>query len=241
MNDKGSNSPVVLVIEDEAPIRRFLKLTLSEHGLIFKEALSGQEGLQKIAFEHPDLIILDLGLPDMDGLEVTSQIREWSKIPIIVLSARGDDKDKVAALDAGADDYLTKPFSVAELLARLRVAMRHAVHLPGETAQSVVKIGNARVDLVKRQVYVNDEEVHLTPTEYKMLVVMIQHAGKVVTHNQLLREIWGQGYSDESHYVRVYMAQLRRKLEVDSAHPRHILTEPGVGYRLKVDPDPDVE
>jgi two-component system KDP operon response regulator KdpE len=237
VDSPNANPAIVLVIEDEAPIRRFLKLTLSEHGFTFKEALSAQEGLQKIAFDKPDLVILDLGLPDMDGLEVTKQIREWSPVPIIVLSARGDDKDKVAALDAGADDYLTKPFSVAELLARLRVAMRHAVNVPAEKGQSVVNIGRAKIDLVKRQVFVDGAETHLTPIEYKLLVVLIQHAGKVVTHNQLLREVWGQGYADESHYVRVYMAQLRRKLEADSAHPQHILTEPGVGYRLKVEPD----
>lgn len=227
--------PVILVIEDEAPIRRFLKLTLTEHNYIFHEALTGQEGLQKVAFEKPDLIILDLGLPDIEGLEVTKQIREWSAIPIIVLSARGNDKDKVDALDAGADDYLTKPFSVAELLARIRVALRNAARFSPESKDSLFTVGNIKVDLLKRQVFVDDKEVHLTPIEYRMLVAMIQNAGRVVTHNQLLRQIWGESYGDESHYVRVFMAQLRRKLESDSAHPRYLLTEPGVGYRLKVD------
>ncbi len=235
MNDQSANQPVVLVIEDEAPIRRFLKLTLSEHGFKFKEALTGQEGLQKAAFDKPDLIILDLGLPDLEGLEVTKQLREWSTIPIIVLSARGNDKDKVEALDAGADDYLTKPFSVPELLARLRVAMRHAARLAPEPDGANFAFGDVRVDLLKRQVFVEDAEVHLTPIEYKLLLAMVQHAGKVVTHNQLLRQIWGDSYGDESHYVRVFMAQLRRKLEKDSAHPRHFITEPGVGYRLKID------
>ncbi len=230
-----TNSPVVLVIEDEAPIRRFLKLALSEHGFAFKEALSGKDGLQKAAFEKPDLIILDLGLPDMEGLDVTRQLREWTAIPIIILSARGNDKDKVEALDAGADDYLTKPFSIAELLARIRVALRHAARLSPEPDSSQFSVGNIRVDLLKRQVLVEDKEVHLTPIEYKLLVAMIQHAGKVVTHNQLLRQIWGDGYGDESHYVRVFMAQLRRKLESDPARPRYLVTEPGVGYRLKVE------
>ncbi len=227
--------PVVLVIEDEAPIRRFLKLTLTEHNYTFQEALTGQEGIQKVAFEKPDLIILDLGLPDIEGLEVTKQIREWSAIPIIVLSARGNDKDKVDALDAGADDYLTKPFSVAELLARIRVALRNAARFSPESKDSLFTVGNIKVDLLKRQVFVDDKEVHLTPIEYRMLVAMVQNAGRVVTHNQLLRQIWGESYGDESHYVRVFMAQLRRKLESDSAHPRYLLTEPGVGYRLKVD------
>lgn len=227
--------PVILVIEDEAPIRRFLKLTLTEHNYSFCEALTGKEGLQKAAFEKPDLIILDLGLPDIEGLEVTKQLREWSTIPIIVLSARGNDKDKVDALDAGADDYLTKPFSVAELLARIRVALRNAARLNPEPGGSIFTVGNIKVDLLKRQVFVDDSEVHLTPIEYRLLVAMVQNAGRVVTHNQLLRQIWGESYSDESHYVRVFMAQLRRKLESDSAHPRYLITEPGVGYRLKVD------
>ncbi|MBX3076535.1 response regulator [Candidatus Obscuribacterales bacterium] len=235
MTQPASNAAVVLVIEDEAPIRRFLKVSLTEHGFVFKESLTGNDGINKAAMESPDLIILDLGLPDMDGLEVTRRIREWSTVPIIVLSARGSDKDKVNVLDAGADDYLTKPFSVPELLARVRVALRHAAMIAPEPDGAIFSVGNIRVDLVKRQVLVGDVEVHLTPIEYRLLVAMIQHAGKVVTHNQLLRQIWGEGYGEESHYVRVFMAQLRRKVEEDPARPKYLITEPGVGYRLKVE------
>jgi two-component system KDP operon response regulator KdpE len=234
MMDQTDNPPVVLVIEDEAPIRRFLKLALTEHGYAFRESLTGKDGLQKAAFEKPDLIILDLGLPDIEGLDVIKQIREWSTTPIIVLSARGNDQDKVEALDQGADDYLTKPFSVAELLARMRVALRNAARLSPEPDSALFEVGNIKVDMLKRQVFVDDVEVHLTPIEYRLLIAMVQHAGKVVTHNQLLRKIWGESYSDESHYVRVFMAQLRRKLEQDSAHPRYLITEPGVGYRLRL-------
>lgn len=230
----SGNQPVVLVIEDEAPIRRFLKMTLTNHGYEFKEALSGQEGLTKVGTERPDLVILDLGLPDIDGLEVTRQLREWTTVPIIVLSARGQEKDKVEALDAGADDYLTKPFGVPELLARARVALRHAAGSATEL-DSEFHFGEVHVDFAKRLVYLNSEEAHLTRTEYKLLVTLVKYAGKVVTHNQLLKEIWGQEYGDESHYLRVYMAHLRRKLEADPAHPKYLLTEPGVGYRLKVD------
>lgn len=235
MSDRKSNAPIVLVIEDEAPIRRFLKIALSEHGFVFKEAINGNDGINFAALEKPDLIILDLGLPDMDGLEVTRRVREWSAVPIIVLSARGGDKDKVEVLDAGADDYLTKPFSVPELLARVRVALRHSARVSNDVDSSVFKIGNIKVDMVKRQVFLDETEVHLTPIEYRLLTVMVQHAGKVITHNQLLRQIWGDSYGDESHYVRVFMAQLRRKLEADSAHPKYLITEPGVGYRLKTD------
>lgn len=233
MIEHSSNLPVVLVIEDEAPIRRFLKLALSEHGFTFKEAITGKEGLQKAAFEKPDLIILDLGLPDMEGLDVTKQVRSWTPTPIIILSARGNDRDKVEALDAGADDYLTKPFSIAELLARMRVALRHASRINFDSAECIFEVGNIRVDMLKRQVTVDGAEVHLTPIEYRLMVAMVQHAGKVVTHNQLLRQIWGDSYGAESHYVRVFMAQLRRKVESDPAHPSYLITEPGVGYRLR--------
>ncbi len=233
MIEHSSNLPVVLVIEDEVPIRRFLKLALTEHGFLFREAITGKEGLQKAAFEKPDLIILDLGLPDMEGLEVTKQVRGWTNIPIIILSARGNDNDKVEALDAGADDYLTKPFSISELLARMRVALRHASRLTTDATECVFEVGNIRVDMLKRQVTLDGNEVHLTPIEYRLITAMVQHAGKVVTHNQLLRQIWGDGYGDESHYIRVFMAQLRRKLESDPAHPRYFITEPGVGYRLR--------
>lgn len=225
---------VVLVIEDEAPIRRFLKLALTDHGYSFKEAMSGKEGLDKVAIDRPDLVILDLGLPDMDGLDVVKQLREWSQVPAIILSARGQENDKVEALDAGADDYLTKPFGVPELLARIRVALRNAARLSGEHCEAESNFGKIRVDLVRRQVFIEGVEVHLTRIEYKLLVTLIKYAGKVVTHNQLLKEIWGQGYSQESHYLRVYMAHLRRKLEDDPANPKHLTTETGVGYRLKV-------
>lgn len=229
----NSTEPLVLVIEDEAPIRRFLKVSLTDHGFQFREALSGKEGISKVASEKPDLIILDLGLPDMDGLEVVRELREWCASPIIILSARGQEQDKVDALDAGADDYLTKPFGVAELLARLRVALRNASRASTANVESEFVFGPVRVDLARRQVFRDGEEVHLTRIEYKLLTTLIRYAGKVVTHNQLLREIWGQGYSDESHYLRVYMTHLRRKLEADSAHPQYLITEAGVGYRLK--------
>jgi len=227
--------PLVLVIEDEAPIRRFLKMTLTDHGYAFKEALTGKEGLQKVASERPDLIILDLGLPDMDGLAVVRELRGWSAVPIIILSAREQERDKVEALDAGADDYLTKPFGVAELLARARVALRNAARLAAQNVESEFEFGNVKVDFARRQVLANQEEIHLTRIEYKLLVTLVKYAGKVVTHNQLLREIWGQGYGDESNYLRVYMAHLRRKLEADPAHPKYLITEVGVGYRLKID------
>jgi two-component system KDP operon response regulator KdpE len=229
----SSSEPLVLVIEDEAPIRRFLKVSLTDHGYQFREALNGKEGISKVASDKPDLIILDLGLPDMDGIEVVKELREWTTTPIIILSARGQEEDKVDALDAGADDYLTKPFGVSELLARLRVALRNATRTVNQSQESEFVFGQVRVDLARRQVFRDGAEVHLTRIEYKLLTTLIRYAGKVVTHNQLLREIWGQGYSDESHYLRVYMTHLRRKLETDSAHPQFLITEAGVGYRLK--------
>jgi two-component system KDP operon response regulator KdpE len=231
----NTGEPLVLVIEDEVPIRRFLKVALTDHGFSFREAATAQEGLDKAVNERPDLIILDLGLPDIDGLEVTKRLREWTQIPIIILSAREKENDKVAALDAGADDYLTKPFGVAELLARIRVALRHASKISQPAEEAEVTFGAVRVDLNHRQVFVNGEETHLTRIEYKLLSTLLKHAGKVVTQNHLLKEIWGQQYQEESHYLRVYMAHLRRKLEADSAHPRHLITEAGVGYRLKID------
>lgn len=225
----------VLVIEDEAPIRRFLKTTLSSNGYDFSEATSGQEGMMKVASEKPDIIILDLGLPDMDGLEVTKQLREWTTTPIIVLSARGQEKDKVEALDAGADDYLTKPFGVAELMARARVALRRSTVAANGEQQSTFKFGDVEIDFLKRQVTDKGRELHLTPIEYRLLTTLVKFAGRVVTHNHLLREAWGAEYSAETHYLRVYMAQLRRKLEKNPAQPKYLITEPGVGYRLKVD------
>lgn len=227
--------PIVLVIEDELPIRRFLKIALTDHGYDFREASTGKEGLSKAASEPPDLVILDLGLPDMDGLDVTCQLREWSRVPIIILSARGHEKDKVEALDAGADDYLTKPFGVLELLARVRVALRHAASVASGQSAAEFSFGNIRVDFGSRCVLLDGKEVHLTRIEYKLLLTLIKYAGKVVTHKQLLKDIWGHQYSEESNYLRVYMAHLRRKLEQDSAQPKHFLTEAGVGYRLKID------
>jgi two-component system KDP operon response regulator KdpE len=225
---------LILMIEDDTQIRRFLRTTLTNSGYRLLEATSGQEGMQQVTMQHPDLIILDLGLPDMDGLDVIEQLRQWATTPIIVLSARDKEGDKVQALDRGADDYLTKPFGTEELLARLRVSLRHRQQMP-RIETPAFGFDNIRVDLEHRQVYVDEAEVHLTPIEYKLLTVLIRHAGKVVTQKQLLKEIWGPTYDKETHYLRIYMGQLRHKLEADPAQPRWLLTEPGVGYRLKAD------
>ncbi len=230
-----STDQLVLVIEDEPQIRRFLRATLTTHDYRLIEAINAQEGLAQAATHNPALIILDLGLPDLDGLDVTRQIREWSSVPILVLSARGQEQDKIAALDAGADDYLTKPFGVGELLARMRVALRHVQQAVDASEEPIFEVGELKVDLTRRQVSVAAEEVHLTPIEYNLLKTLVRHAGKVVTQTQLLKEVWGPAYSAESHYLRVYMSQLRRKIEVDPARPRYLLTEPGVGYRLKIE------
>jgi two-component system KDP operon response regulator KdpE len=230
-HDKG----LILVIEDEPQMRRFLRVTLQSQGYRLVESALGQEGLMQAATRNPDVILLDLGLPDMDGLEVTKRIREWSETPIIVLSAREQEHDKVRALDAGADDYLTKPFGAGELLARIRVAIRHAAMRKTGQKESMFFLGNLRIDLVKRQVFLNDAEIHLTPIEYKLLSSLIKYAGKVITHTQLLKEVWGPAYASETQYLRVYMAQLRRKLEADPARPRFLINEPGVGYRLKLE------
>jgi two-component system KDP operon response regulator KdpE len=226
---------LVLVIEDEPQIRRFLRATLVSHGYRFAEATTAQIGLAQAATYNPQVIILDLGLPDFDGLEVTRRLREWTNVPIIVLSARGQEQDKIAALDAGADDYLTKPFGVGELVARIRVALRHAARVAEAAHQTCFTAGNIQVDLDQRRVFVDAAEVHLTPIEYSLLTTLIRYAGKVVTHHQLLKEVWGEAYADESHYLRVYMGHLRRKLEADPARPQHLLTEPGVGYRFMLD------
>ncbi len=229
------SGPIVLVIEDEMPIRRFLRATLVNHGYRFAEAATAQEGLTQVATQKPDAVILDLGLPDLDGLEVTRRLREWTTLPIIVLTARGQEQDKVAALDAGADDYLTKPFGVNELLARIRVALRHAARTGQDSNEPIFKVGDLRIDLTRRQVFVKEAEVHLTPTEYRLLAVLVQHAGRVVTHHQLLAAVWGPGYENENNYLRVHMTQLRHKLEADPTRPRYVVTELGVGYRLKVE------
>src|SRR5208283_170893 len=226
---------LVLLIEDEPQMKRFLRVTLKSHGYDLVEAATGQEGLTQAATRNPDVVLLDLGLPDIDGLEVAKRLREWTLVPIIVLSARGQELDKIKALDAGADDYLTKPFGVGELLARLRVALRHRETQRSEDKESVFILGDVQVDFTKRQVLINDTEVHLTPIEYKLLTVLIRNAGKVITHNQLLKEVWGPSYANQTQYLRVYMGQLRHKLEVDPARPRYFMNEPGVGYRLKLD------
>jgi two-component system KDP operon response regulator KdpE len=223
--------PLILLIEDDAQIRRFLRAALAAEDYRLQEALTAEEGLAQAAARQPDLILLDLGLPDRDGLEVIRSIRQWGQIPILVLSARGQEKDKIAALDLGADDYVAKPFAVGELLARIRAALRRAsARVDG--AGAVVRFGAVEVDLEKRVVRVNREEVHLTPNEYKLLQVLIQHAGKVLTQRQLLNEVWGPQHTGQAQYLRVYIAQLRRKLEHDPARPKYLQTEPGVGYRL---------
>jgi two-component system KDP operon response regulator KdpE len=224
--------PLILVIEDEPQIRRFLRASLTEHGYRLNEAPSGKEGLTAAATQPPDVVILDLGLPDIDGLEVARQLRDWSAVPIVVLSARGQEQDKVAALDAGADDYLTKPFGVKELLARIRVALRHTAAAGQKDGESVFQIADLKVDLVARRVFVGNNEAHLTPIEYRLLTTLIRHAGKVLTHGFLLKEVWGPPHVQETHYLRVFMANLRHKLEADPARPRYLLTEQGVGYRL---------
>jgi two-component system KDP operon response regulator KdpE len=221
----------ILVVDDDRAIRRFLRTSLTAHGYVVIEAETGQQALQDVVTHRPDVMILDLGLPDLDGVEVTRQLREWSQIPIIILSVREHEEDKIAALDAGADDYLTKPFGAGELMARLRVALRHAVSQVDETAE--FELGDLKVDLARRVVMVKGEEVQLTPTEYALLRVLIKYAGKVLTHHQLLREVWGPGYEPEKHLLRVNISNLRSKLEVEPARPQYILTEPGVGYRLR--------
>ena len=224
--------PVILVIEDEAPLQKFLRLTLGSEGYNVIEAATGESGVRHAAYDRPDLIILDLGLPDLDGLEVTKQIREWSAVPIIVVSARGKEQDKVVALDAGADDYLTKPFGAGELTARVRVALRHAATRNVADGATVFESGDLRVDLVRREVSVRGTQAKLTPNEFRLLATLVKHAGMVLTHRQLLKEVWGPGSGQETHYLRVYMNQLRQKIEADPARPVHLLTETGVGYRL---------
>jgi two-component system KDP operon response regulator KdpE len=232
------DAELILLIEDESQMRRFLRITLQSHGYRLIEAATGQEGLMQATTRNPDVVLLDLGLPDMEGLDVIGQLREWSSMPIIVLSAREQEQDKVRALDAGADDYLTKPFGAGELLARIRVSLRHKIMQYAQEKQPVFELGTIRVDLMKRQVFVGGKEIHLTPIEYRLLALLIRNAGKVVTHSQILRDVWGPPYAGQTQYLRVYMAQLRRKIEDDPARPRFLLNEPGVGYRLKYDDEP---
>lgn len=228
-------APVVLLIEDEPQMRRFLRAALENESYRLVEAGTAREGLAQAAGQNPDIILLDLGLPDGDGIDLTRRLREWARTPIVVISARGQERDKVAALDAGADDYLTKPFGVGELLARMRVALRHAARAAGEPDEPVFTTGDLRVDLEHRRVFFAEREVHLTPTEYKVLLALVRQAGKVLTHRYLLKEVWGASTVTQTPALRVHMTQLRHKLEKDPAQPRHLLTEPGVGYRLRVD------
>jgi len=230
-----SSEPIVLLIEDEPEIRRFLRSVLPGHGFRLLEATTGKDALAQAAAQNPDMVLLDLGLPDMDGLEIIRSLRAWTQVPILILSARDQEQVKVSALDLGADDYVTKPFGVQELLARMRTAHRHTVQTTTDAGESTFTAGNIRVDLLRRQVFVAEKEVHLTPIEYKLLAALIKYAGKVVTHRQLLKDVWGPLHVEESHYLRVYMRQLRNKLEQNPAHPRYLTTELGVGYRLRTE------
>jgi two-component system KDP operon response regulator KdpE len=220
----------ILVVDDERPIRRFLNASLGNRYTIL-EAENGGDAIQSTAVNHPDLVILDLGLPDMDGTEVTQRLREWTDVPVIVISVRDSEEDKVAALDAGADDYLTKPFGTSELLARIRVALRHSNKTESESA--IYQNNGLTIDFIKREVRVEDRLITLTPTEYNILKILVTHAGKVLTHHQLIKEVWGGNYEADSHLLRVNVSNLRRKIETDTLKPQYIITEPGVGYRLK--------
>lgn len=230
--------PLILIIEDEPGIRRFLCVSLEEQDYRFAEAETGRQALVMIKSRPPDLIILDLGLPDMDGVEIIDVVRSWSKLPIIILSARNKDLDKVEALDRGADDYLTKPFSVSELHARLRVALRHCTQAASADGEGVFEIGRLRVELDKRRVFVEGEQVHLTPIEYRLLTTLIENADRVLTHRFLREEVWGPYRSGGVHHLRVHMGNLRRKIEADPARPRLLHTEQGVGYRLSTEESP---
>ncbi|MCG6550847.1 MAG: response regulator [Candidatus Magnetominusculus sp. LBB02] len=223
---------LILLIEDEPQMLRFLRITIKGHHYRLIEAETAKDGLVQAAMRNPDVILLDLGLPDMDGIEVIRQLRSWCDTAVIVISAREQDEDKIRALDMGADDYLTKPFSAGELLARIRVAMRRKT--PMQQADHIFTVCDMKVNLATRQVFINDVETHLTPIEYSLLTVLIKNAGKVVTHSQLLKEVWGANYANQTQYLRVYMAQLRRKLESTPARPKFLINEPAIGYRLKL-------
>lgn len=220
-----------VIIEDEAPIRRFLKASLSPADAEWHEAETALEGTRLVAQKNPDVVLLDLGLPDQDGLDVLRSLREWTEVPVIVLTARGQERDKVLALDAGADDYVTKPFSVPELMARVRVALRHAAKT-SHGVEPTYEGGGLRLDFEARQVFVDGEEVRLTPIEYRLLAILARHVGRVLTHRQLLSEVWGPAFEDSTHTLRVHMGSIRAKIEANPAHPRFIRTETGVGYRL---------
>ena len=220
-----------LVVDDETSIRRYLRATLTAQGFAVYEAANGQEAINAVLANHPDIIILDLGLPDFDGIEVTRRLREWSQTPIIILSVREAEQDKIAALDAGADDYLSKPFSTGELMARMRVVMRRQA---SKTDEPTLHVDELQMDLSRRMVIVRGNEISLTPTEYDILRLLMQNAGKVITHNQLLRQVWGTAYESEMHILRVNISNLRRKIEPDPSRPHYLLTEPGVGYRIRM-------
>lgn len=230
----AKTDPVIIVIEDDSSIRRFLRTSLGTQGFNVFEADTGKQGVVEVSVRKPDLLILDLGLPDMDGVDVIKAIRAWSTVPIIILSARSSEQQKIDALDVGADDYLTKPFGFGELLARIRVALRHSIRLQEQNQADVFIAANLKVDLLNRVVSVDDQEIHLTPIQYRLLTVLVKHAGKVMTHQQILNEVWGPSYQENAHYLRIYMSQLRQKLESDPTQPKFLLTESGVGYRLKV-------
>jgi len=227
--------PCVLVVEDEPQMRRFLRAALEAREMRMIDAATAHQARTQVVAHHPDVVLLDLGLPDLDGIEVMVWLRTWTDVPVIVMSVRDREEDKILALDAGADDYLTKPFGVGELLARIRVALRHAERRQKLLSQPLFRVGDVEVDLERRVVSKGTHPVHLTPTEYKLLTVLVHSQGRVVTHNHLLKQVWGTSFGGDAHYVRVVMVQLRRKLETDPAHPQYLLTEPGVGYRMKED------
>lgn len=226
----GTQGGLILIVDDERPIRRFLRASLVSHGYTVIEAANGQEAISQVTARQPDLVILDLSLPDMEGMAILKQMREWSGIPVIILSVRDDEEQKIKALDAGADDYLTKPFSVGELTARIRAALRHARR--SGVNEPVIEVGELRLDMLNRQVFVGTQEISLTPTEYGILKYLVRNAGRVITHSMLLREVWGIDYESDPHMVRVNISNLRHKIEKDPAQPRYIQTEPGVGYRF---------
>ena len=228
MTDSGQR---ILVVDDETPIRRYLRAALSAQGFVVYEAVNGQEAINGVLTNHPDIVILDLGLPDFDGIEVTRRLREWSQTPIIILSVREAENDKIAALDAGADDYLTKPFSTGELMARMRVALRRQANKPDDP---ILQVDGLKMDISRRIVTVNENQISLTPNEYEILRLLLQNAGKVLTHRQLLKQVWGTAYESEMHILRVNISNLRHKIEPDPARPHYLLTEPGVGYRIRV-------
>jgi two-component system KDP operon response regulator KdpE len=225
--------PLVLVVEDDRRMRKYLCSTLSDQRLRVVDAQTGSEALVQASGHNPDLVVLDFVLPDMDGLQVTTKLREWTAAPILILSARDEEAEKVSVLDAGANDYLTKPFRTAELLARIRVWLRHTQRASTDTLESALEVGDLRIDFARRLAFAAGREVRLTPTQYKLFAMMMRNAGKVLTHEQILFAVWGPAYTKETQYLRVYMGKLRQKFEADPARPRYFLTEPGVGYRLR--------